>query len=158
MSSAKLEARFYLEQVGPEAAPILQSLHADAFANYWNVSDFNDFFSTPGTLAWLAYTSDGTAAGMVVLRIQMEQADIITIAVKPQFRRRGIARALMQQAMNVATQQRAQKLFLDVEDNNIAAHQLYKELEFEQISRRKLYYRQKNGSYTDALVMMCKLA
>lgn len=133
-------------------------IHAEAFANYWNVNDFNDFFSIRGTRAWLAEADDGRAAGMVVLRVQHEQADIITVAVRPSFRRQGIGRHLVLQCLDIAKKSGAHTLFLDVEDGNAAAIGLYHSLGFTIISRRKLYYRQKDGSYTDALVMTGKLA
>ncbi len=95
---------------------------------------------------------------MVVVRVTHEQADIITIAVRPEFRRRGLARELMRQSIEIAKSLGATELFLDVENGNTAALALYDTLGFSQISRRKLYYRQKDGSYTDALVMKCKLA
>ncbi len=44
-------------------------------------------------------------------------------------------------------------MFLDVEDGNATAIQLYEQYGFTQIKRRKQYYRQKDGTFTDALVM-----
>lgn len=158
MSSVSPRVRFPIKQVDKESAEILQRLHADAFSNYWNVADFNDFFATKGTYAWLAMSEDGRPAGMVVLRVQYEQSDIITIAVSHLFRRQGIAYALMEQATAFALEKDASVMFLDVEEHNHAAQKLYENLGFIQLSRRKLYYRQKNGSYTDALVMTRKLA
>jgi ribosomal-protein-alanine N-acetyltransferase len=152
-----VNSRCHFRSVGPEGAATLTEIHAEAFANYWNPSDFNDFFATPGTTAIVA-ESAGRAAGMVVVRVTHEQADIITIAVRPEFRRRGLARELMRQSIEIAKSLGATELFLDVENGNTAALALYDTLGFSQISRRKLYYRQKDGSYTDALVMKCKLA
>ena len=153
-----VKTRIALREVGAGEAEALTRIHAEAFANYWNVGDFNDFFSISGTRAWLAETDSGEAVGMVVLRVQFEQADIITIAVRPAFRRQGIGRALVSQSLDMAKELGANTLFLDVEDGNDAALALYRALGLTVISRRKLYYRQKDGSYTDALVMTGKLA
>jgi ribosomal-protein-alanine N-acetyltransferase len=147
-----------IRQVGPESAEALVAIHAEGFANYWNISDFNDFFSIPCTLAWLAETPEGEPVAMMVLRIVEEQADVITIAVTPQWRNQGLAHALMIKSIERAKQLGAKALFLDVEDGNIPALRLYEGLGFSHINRRKLYYRQKDGSYTDALVMTRKLA
>jgi [ribosomal protein S18]-alanine N-acetyltransferase len=137
-------------------ADILTSIHAEGFSHYWDASAFNDFFSTDGTQALIAYR-ESHPTGMVVYRVSGEQADIITIVVRAALRKQGIARALLACAMSGAKAMGAQAMFLDVEDGNIAALQLYLELGFTQINRRKLYYRQKDGSYTDALVMAGKL-
>lgn len=153
-----VSSRFLFKHAGPEASDILTGIHAEAFANYWNTNDFNDFFGVPGTHAIIAQTPDESAVGMVVLRVSHEQSDIITIAVRPPWRRRGLARLLMSQAVEMAKSLGASDMFLDVENGNIPALALYADLGFRQISRRKLYYRQKDGTYTDALVMTCKLA
>ncbi|NBO19423.1 MAG: GNAT family N-acetyltransferase, partial [Proteobacteria bacterium] len=105
-----------MREVAAPEAELLTQIHAEAFANYWNVGDFNDFFSIGGTRAWLAETESGEAAGMVVLRVQHEQADIITIAVRRAFRRQGIGRHMASQCIDVARKSGATTLFLDVED------------------------------------------
>ena len=132
-------------------ADILTDIHAEGFSHYWDASAFNDFFSVTGTTALIAENPE--PVGILVLRVQHEQSDIITIAVRKAFRRQGIAKLLMHQAMKMAVAQGATQMFLDVEDGNIAAVQLYESFGFVHINRRKLYYRQKDGSYTDALVM-----
>ena len=160
MSTASLH-KYVLRPVGKEAAPILTEIHAEAFANYWNPNDFNDFFAISGTTGLLAEAEGATnsfPAGMAVLRVIGDQADIITIAVRPRHRRQGLARALMQHAMDLAIKSGASTMYLDVEEGNIPAIYLYEALGFRQLSRRKLYYRQKDGTYTDALVMTRKLA
>lgn len=146
-----------LRPAGPEDAGLLREIHAASFPTYWNVEAFNDFFSVGGTFALLAEMA-GQPVGMAVCRVQHEQADIITIAVVPPWRRRGIARFLMHGVMEKAASLGAGALFLDVEEGNAPALGLYEHLGFTHINRRKLYYRQKDGSFTDALVMTCKLA
>lgn len=147
----------HFRTVAASESDILTRIHAEAFANYWNPSDFNDFFAVGGTHALLAEI-DHEPAGLVVVRVSGTQADIITIAIRPPFRRQGIARALMEQAIEIAKELGATDMFLDVEDGNTPALGLYESLGFSHLSRRKLYYRQKNGSYTDALVMCKKFA
>ena len=157
----------YLQEIIYRSASVadielLTALHEQGFANYWDTSAFNDFFAVAGTGAFVAEDTDkngkNTAIGMVVVRVSHDQADIITIVVIPAYRRLGIARILMEKAMAEALKMGATQMFLDVEDGNNAALRLYENLGFTLLNRRKLYYRQKNGSYTDALVMKCKLA
>lgn len=103
-------------------------------------------------------SQDDEPAGMMVYRVQFDQADIITLAVKPAFRRKGMACALVENALAHMTQLGAKTIFLDVEDGNQPAISLYESLGFSHERRRKLYYRQKDGTYTDALVMKKKIA
>ena len=134
---------------------LLASIHRQCFPHYWNPEAFNNFFSVSGTHALVV--GDSHPQAMMVFRVQYEQADIITIGVLPGFRRQGIARMLVEETMKSVRAMGAKQLFLDVEDGNVAAIELYKGFGFYQINRRKLYYRQKDGSYMDALVMMRKL-
>src|SRR5437016_4569650 len=108
-----------IRPVGEEAAQTLARLHGECFPNYWNHEAFTDFFSVKGTYALLAEA--GAVVGMLVYRVQFEQADIITLAVLPPFRRHGIASALLDRAMAHIRESGARRLFLDVEDGNAAA-------------------------------------
>jgi ribosomal-protein-alanine N-acetyltransferase len=144
-----------LRPVSSESAQLLTRIHNECFPHYWNPDAFTDFFAVGGTCALLAEA--GEPAGMVVYRVMHEQADIITIAVAPPFRRQGVARLLMGKVLADAAAAGGKAMFLDVEEGNEAALRLYKGYGFSQINRRKQYYRQKDGSFTDALVMMCKL-
>ena len=93
----------------------------------------------------------------MVYRVAFDQADVLTVAVLPAFRGRGIARKLVADALIHCTELGAEKLFLEVEVGNAPAIKLYENLGFKHISRRKLYYQQLDGSLTDALVMAKKL-
>jgi ribosomal-protein-alanine N-acetyltransferase len=79
-----------------------------------------------------------------------EQADIQTIAVAPDARRHGIARALMNALMVEARHRGAAELFLEVRDDNPAAQLLYDSLGYQRIAVRPKYY-QPDG--VDAIVM-----
>ena len=145
-----------LRPVTSDQAELLTGIHRQCFTNYWNLDAFSDFFTVAGTYALVAESP--FPKGMMVYRMLYEQADIITIAVLPEHRRQGIARMLLAEAIRNATEKGCKHMFLDVEDGNNAAISLYEGFGFRHISRRKLYYRQKDGSFTDALVMKCKLA
>lgn len=61
---------------------------------------------------------------------------IANIAVHPEYRRRGIARALTRRAMKYGWDKKADALWLHVRDDNPGALRLYQELGFEEIARR----------------------
>ena len=145
-----------LRPVGTEEAQTLADIHAECFPNYWDRAAFTDFFAVAGTFAYLA-ESGGEPVGMVVIRPQFDQADILTLAVRQPFRRAGLARRMLDAALQKAQEMGAARLFLEVEEGNEAAVKLYENAGFSHAGRRKLYYRQINGTYTDALVMQKKL-
>jgi [ribosomal protein S18]-alanine N-acetyltransferase len=137
-------------------AELLADIHRQCFPNYWDIDAFNNFFAVENTFALLA--ENRAPAGMTVYRVQYEQADIITLAVCPNARRQGIARLLLKEALSHMAGLGVKQLFLDVEAGNLPALSLYEGHGFTHIKRRRNYYRQKDGTFTDALVMSYKFA
>ncbi len=146
----------HIRSVGREAAELLAEIHTQCFPHYWDKDAFNDFFSVAHTHALIA--DIGQTAGMVVYRLNFEQSDIITIAVLPQFRRQGIAHRLMDRVLEDVAARGVENLFLDVEEGNQPAISLYEGLGFSHQRRRRQYYRQSDGTCTDALVMSKKFS
>lgn len=82
------------------------------------------------------------------------QADVQTIAVAPDARRRGVGRALLSALMREAAARAAVEVFLEVRADNPGAQELYSSFGFEQIAVRPRYY-QPDG--VDALVLRVAL-
>lgn len=87
---------------------------------------------------------------MLVMWIILDEAHIATLAVHPEFRRKGIARRLLQTALNDIYNEGARRAFLEVRAGNLAALQMYGTLGFEVVGRRPRYYHDNNE---DALLM-----
>ncbi|MDE3015455.1 MAG: ribosomal protein S18-alanine N-acetyltransferase [Pseudomonadota bacterium] len=152
---SSVNSRFTIRFATEEDAGTLTKIHQECFITYWNKEAFSNFFSVQNTFAFLAEAPDPD--GMIVFRVYPDEAEVITLAVRPARRRQGIGRALLTKAMNGAKNFGARAMFLDVEDGNNAALTLYESYGFTQINRRRQYYRHKDGSYTDALVLREKL-
>ncbi len=125
----------------------LAALHAQAFAAPWSAGEFTDLLSQPGVVAI------AEPDGFVLIRIVLDEAEILTLAVLPKARRLGLGRRLVEETAVAATQAGAARLFLEVAEDNAPARALYDRAGFSQIGRRKAYYAQGDGSRTDALVM-----
>ncbi|MEN5362198.1 ribosomal protein S18-alanine N-acetyltransferase [Brevundimonas intermedia] len=125
----------------------LAAFHAQAFAAPWSAREFADLMSQPGVVA--IAESDG----FVLIRIVLDEAEILTLAVLPKARRLGLGRRLVEEAAIAATQAGAARLFLEVAEDNAPARALYDRAGFSQIGRRKAYYAAADGSRTDAVVM-----
>lgn len=147
-----LNSDFTLRRVGQQQAEILTDIHKLCFPRYWNREAFTDFFSVAGTFAFLIEKNE-RAVAMSVYRVSFEQADVLTIAVLPEWRGQGIARGLLTEMVANCAGLGVKKLFLEVEEGNNPAIKLYENSGFKHVGRRKLYYQQLDGSLTDALVM-----
>jgi ribosomal-protein-alanine N-acetyltransferase len=80
------------------------------------------------------------------------EAEVLTLAVRPAQRRRGIARALVDAAALLASRT-ASAMFLEVADDNPAAVALYAQAGFAAVGRRAGYYARPGAPAADAIVM-----
>ena len=100
--------------------------------------------ASPEASAWdpLGYTcsvalKDGHVAGFLVTReTAPDECEILNLAVHPSYRRRGIARNLV----NHVLQRAPANWFLEVRESNLPAISFYKSLGFRHVGRRENYY------------------
>ncbi|MBU6444289.1 MAG: GNAT family N-acetyltransferase [Alphaproteobacteria bacterium] len=145
-----------LRTVASADASLLAGLHAACFAEGWSAAAISGLLSAPGAFAFLGEI-EGIAAGFVLARTAADEAEILTLAVAPDFRRRGLARALLRAAAAEAAKRRAAVLFLEVDSENIAARELYDALGFAEVGRRGAYYARKGTRAGDALTLKLTL-
>jgi ribosomal-protein-alanine N-acetyltransferase len=93
-------------------------------------------------------------AGYIVARMGADELHINNVAVREEYRRRGIGRRLIDQILEEGKRSGATKAFLELRAGNKAALALYEECGFRVTSRRKQYY---SDPVEDALVMIIDL-
>ena len=93
-------------------------------------------------------------AGYVVGRLVADELHINNIAVRQEFRRTGIARALLSRVLTEAKGFRAARAFLEVRAGNTAAQALYENCGFCAVGRRRNYY---SNPPEDALIMTAEV-
>ena len=124
----------------------LAALHAACFDEAWDAACLRTMLATPGAFAF--HHPDG----FVLSRVAGGEAEILTLAVAPRARGKGLGRALLCEAIAKAEQMNADAMFLEVGSDNPAALALYARLGFAHVGIRKGYYR---GG--DALVLRLSL-
>ena len=74
------------------------ALHAESFAalgeRAWTRQDIAELVASPG-VAGLLLQVDGHDAGFALCRVAADEAELLTIAVRPARRRQGVARRLL---------------------------------------------------------------
>jgi ribosomal-protein-alanine N-acetyltransferase len=93
-------------------------------------------------------------AGYIVARESAGELHINNVAVRDQYRRRGIGSALLGRIMETARRLKVQVAFLEVRSGNDAAKALYEKTGFRAIARRPGYY---SDPREDAVVMSLTL-
>ena len=122
----------------------LAALHARAFDAPWSAAEFAQLLDGPGVFAI------AEPDGFILIRVVADEAEILTLAVRPEARGAGLGGRLVGQGAVRAAQAGARRLFLEVAETNAAARALYARAGFAQIGHRKGYY---DGGRTDALVL-----
>jgi ribosomal-protein-alanine N-acetyltransferase len=136
-------------------APAMASAHAQSFDSPWDEATFEDFLAGPGAFGFVAKGED--PMGMVLCRALGGEAEVLTLAVPPWARRKGVGAALMAAAMGAARSVGASNMYLEVDIANGAAVALYERLGFERVGLRKAYYNRGANGRADALVMRLDL-
>ncbi len=135
----------------PRDAAALAAVHSEAFppAEGWGELAIRQMLALPG--AWGLVGGGGDA--FLLARVAADEAELLTVAVRPAARRRGLARALMERACAQAAVLGADAVFLEVAEGNAAALGLYASLGFAPRGRRRNYY----GAGRDALLLALPL-
>lgn len=94
---------------------------------------------------------DGEIAGLVLGWIVADELEVVDVAVRDAFRRRGVARSLVSRIFAQARVEGALEAFLEVRAGNFAAQALYRSLGFQRVGERAGYYR--DGE--DAFLFRC---
>lgn len=138
--------------------PVLATYEKELFPySPWNTSQFKEDFAGIPTTRFMSVAEDGNTivgyCGVFVPAPGIE-ADILTVAVLPAYRRQGIAKEFMRQIEAYAVERQASAMMLEVELSNESAIRLYESLGYMKISVRMDYY----GPGKDAHVMRKELS
>ena len=125
----------------------LAEIHAASFSQAWDAAAFASLLSGQGVAALIEDD------GFVLIRTVADEAEVLSIAVLPAARRRGVAKALLSAATAAAREAGAQRLFLEVSAHNTAALALYRRAGFAEIGRRRAYYADGADAHAMALAL-----
>jgi|GEM_PF-224630 len=79
--------------------------------------------------------------GYICVNYVLDEADIISVGVLPEFRKKGIGSLLLEWILDFADSHSIQKIALEVRSSNTAAQTLYVKHGFKQVNVRKNYYK-----------------
>jgi ribosomal-protein-alanine N-acetyltransferase len=133
--------------------PALARIERDCFADPWTESGLDEAVQYETNRAFVAEES-GEVVAYVMARISGEEAEILNLAVLHQYRRRGIARCLLQEALGAAAEAGVREAYLEVRESNAEAIGLYRAHGFRPVGMRSDYYR---NPREDALVLRAPL-
>lgn len=91
--------------------------------------------------------------GYCITQVMFDTAEILRIGVSRAYQRQGLAKQILMEVMVFLKKMEVDKLLLEVRNDNLSAIGLYQGFDFKQIHVRKNYYDNKDGTFTDALIL-----
>jgi [ribosomal protein S18]-alanine N-acetyltransferase len=138
-----------------DAPAIAEILRDSTEAAQWPPGSYPKLAESPGGLVLACEAEpNGQLVGFVGARQAADEAEILNIAVHRDFRRKGIASALLHAALDGFRRSAIARVFLELRESNLPARNLYDRHGFVPSGRRTAYYRHPNE---DAICMLRKL-
>ena len=130
--------------------PVVVAIEYDAYQFPWSEGIFRDCLRV-GYVCRVVEAA-GELAGYGIMSMGAGEAHVLNLCVHPQFRRRGLARALLVHLLDRARAAGMHEAYLEVRPSNTGASRLYLSLGFEQVGIRRGYY-QATAGREDAQVL-----
>ena len=129
--------------------PQIAELEKECFSGPWSETSIASELQNPLSL-WLVAIDRSQVAGYIGSQTVMDEADMMNLAVSTQYRRRGIAKNLVEALVTALRNKNVTSLTLEVRASNAPAIALYEQMAFAQVGRRPNYYR---NPKEDALIL-----
>ena len=150
-------AEWVIEPATVEALPDILQIEDACFSSPWtrkmleaelSGNPFANFLVAKQIL--LGEVGSVSIIGYLCFWVVFEEVRLMNLAVIESMQHKGIARALVTQALEVGLAQAAMRAVLEVRASNHAAHALYRRLGFRDVTTRPMYY---TNPIEDALLM-----
>ena len=131
----------------------VMTIERASFAYPWSSRFFIQEFQVQCARSIVAEI-EGNIVGYILFWLLPDEVDIHNVAVRGEYRRRGIGKLLLQQVIVQALRQSSARVILEVRKSNVAAQRLYESAGFVATGIRKAYY---SDDGEDALAMTLDL-
>ena len=125
-------------------------LEAMCFSTPWTEENLRSSLANKTDYFFVALDEEEDVIGYIGVSVVADSCFVNNIAVYPACRRQGVGTALMKIAIMTADARGTDFISLEVRESNFAAIALYQSLGFEEMGRRKNFYRRPQE---DALIM-----
>lgn len=136
-----------IKPASPSDAPEILKIENACFSSPWSEGSISDALNNPCSHFYIAY-ADGETAGYMGVQIFSGEGYVTNVATLPEFRRQGVARALINRAFENETE----FITLEVRESNIPAINLYSSFGFKRVGMRPNYY----SNPTENAILMTK--
>ena len=142
-----------LSKMSIENLKSIKNVLASDFDNFWSYDVLEEELECDNSYVIVAKVDENTIVGFAGLKVILDEADIMNIVVKKDFRHNGIGSFLLENLINHSKELNLKTITLEVNENNLSAIRLYDKFSFDKLGIRKNYYDGKS----DAIIMSKKL-
>jgi ribosomal-protein-alanine N-acetyltransferase len=154
----KRPAGYRVAMLSSDNSYCMADIHERSFFRPWSAEEFEHMLSGREVVADGLFINHGKQlGGFVMSRIAADEGEILTIALDPSVRNKGLSSLLLKEHLHVLQQRCVNKVFLEVDENNVAALALYRAVGFRENGRRSGYYHGAAGRTTSAVMMTIDL-
>jgi ribosomal-protein-alanine N-acetyltransferase len=148
-----MDAPYRIRSAVPADAAPLVAIERRCFSDPWSETSFREALDSPWSFGLVAHTRQGIA-GYLIGREIAGSGEVLNLAVAPDHRRQGVARALLRAGLALLKKRHVDEVFLEVRESNRSAQALYLSSGFRPVGQRAAYYR---NPKEDALVLWLAL-
>lgn len=118
----------------------MEQIEIECFSVPWSREALEEELENPYAHYVVCTDGAGNVLGYIGSRIVLDSADITNVAVRLQYRRRGIARQLVGRMLGQMAEKSVTGVLLEVRESNLPAQNCYAQAGFTVVGRRKNYY------------------
>ncbi|MFD1703254.1 GNAT family N-acetyltransferase [Methylopila henanensis] len=136
----------------------LAAIHASCFARGWSVEEMDQLLSDDAVVACALHMEGrGRPVGFAASRIAADEAEVLSVAIRPRFRQGGGGSALFGHHLGRLAARGVRRVVLEVDEENASAIALYARFGFVQVGKRKAYYARADGGRGSAKVLALEM-
>lgn len=124
--------------------PAVAAIEQMSFSDPWSANTFRSSLQRPEVHMTVAESrtlaGEAVVGGYLVAWFVVDEGEIANVAVHPDWRRRGVGAALLDDVLAAARASGVRTLYLEVRASNAAAQALYASRGFHPVGRRRRYY------------------
>ena len=121
-----------------------------SFVTPWTREMFLSDIARNPAARYIVLEQDGAVAGYAGMWLVLDEAQIVNVAVAPQYRGKGLSHILLGDILQLAADSGMVSATLEVRRGNAAARRLYRDHKFVEVGCRKGYY---SDTGEDAILM-----
>jgi [ribosomal protein S18]-alanine N-acetyltransferase len=128
-----------IAEAGPADAAAIAALHGVSFRRGWGEDEIQRLLLDRNVVTQ-RMTAGGKLIGFIMSRLAAGEAEILSVAIVPTWRGRGLSRQLLDLHLRRLAGLGIRAVYLEVGEHNHPACRLYRRAGFNEVGRRQGYY------------------